>query len=714
MSVTMDQGADALLQAAHAAASLEDELSVVDEDGSSSLSEIEDKDADQDDDGEGSDELSNMSEEENDSEAETERIEESPHKFRAQKDVVLSSRNDDHGYERTPSKLHKHFTADDDDDDEPLSDADVSMGESPVSPKSSAHEDAEPGHTTGPTSLEDSSTENKTSYSTVESDTRKRKRSIMAGSGLEEEIGEPVRKRTGSIMTPGDDYVIEEDVPQEEDQDALNPTSGNISGDDGGVTHEEEVVEEAEEHTAVDEEAVETVDVPISPRKRGRKKKKGTENGVNNHVEDLGHLPDPEATTNGEDARQADEDNADNEGDDEAEAAQRNEEEPVEKKRIALDQLTSIERQFSTFRDRLHEERLEQLNREDAMLRQDPPTHPEYLAMMRCVDARRDERIRIANTLRDYQIESLKRSAVSHRSQILSQYQQEVREIREKKQEFLGKQWYDMLHDRRNHVGSIPDYTLKFPTRRSQQVMNQVAYSNEVSLLSGIAKYVGFPAAPMMAPATMSELEEDLEKMGRTRHAQQVHQGGIPLQELAALRTAGSTSRFKPAEEQFIEQTPWANPQHPSHAHLLQRQTSAQQVPRTTSPFSSQPQSAPRRHSHQQGAGVPISGTFSSSNSSLLQHSKSLAMSGGRISPHNPFNSNHSHTIVPSPLGSRQASPQLPHLNRAPQAVPSKAQQDGPKSNGIQHSPTNGLTEIPRDFPPEVRREQAAAIMGRI
>lgn len=360
----MDQGADALLQAAHAAASLDDELSVVDEDGSSSLSEIEDKDADQDDDGEGSDELSNMSDEENDSEAETERIEESPNKFRAQKDVVLGPRNDDHSYERTPSKLHKHFTADDDDDDdEPLSDADVSMDESPESPKSSAHEDVEPEHTTGPTSLEDSSVENKNLLSAVESDTRKRKRSIMAP---EEELGEPVRKRTGSVMTPGDDYAIEEDAPQEEDPDALIPISGNISGEEGGVTHEDEVVEEAEEHAIIDEEVVETVDIPISPKKRGRKKKKGVENGVNNHVEDSENPPDPDTAINGDDARQAEEDNAENEGDDEAEAAQKNEEErkfccsdykaqltkAVEKKRIALDQLTSIERQFSTFRDR--------------------------------------------------------------------------------------------------------------------------------------------------------------------------------------------------------------------------------------------------------------------------------------------------------------------------------------------------------------------------
>ena len=148
------------------------------------------------------------------------------------------------------------------------------------------------------------------------------------------------------------------------------------------------------------------------------------------------------------------------------------------------------------------------------MLREDKPTHPEYLAMMQCIDARRDEKLRINDKLREYELETLKNYAVARRSQILVQYQQDVRDIREKKLEQLGKQWYEIQYDRRSYAGNVPDYTLKFPTRRSQQVMNQVAYSNEVSILSGVAKYVGFPAAPPMATATDAELAEDLEKMG--------------------------------------------------------------------------------------------------------------------------------------------------------------------------------------------------------
>lgn len=148
------------------------------------------------------------------------------------------------------------------------------------------------------------------------------------------------------------------------------------------------------------------------------------------------------------------------------------------------------------------------------MLRQSHPTHPEYLAMMQSIDARRDEKFRVADKIKEYQMQSLANFAVSRRSQILTQYQQEVREIREKKLEQLGKQWYEIQHDRRSYAGSVPEYTLKFPAKKPQQVQNQVAYSKEVSILSGVAKYVGFPAAPAMAPTTAEELEDDLEKMG--------------------------------------------------------------------------------------------------------------------------------------------------------------------------------------------------------
>lgn len=330
MSVTMDQGANALLQAARESQSHE-ELNDVDVDGSSSLSEIEDKDGEQDEDEEGSEELSNISDEENDSEAETERLEESPNKSRPQQDVVLSSHHDGPNYERTPSKLHKQITADDTDDEVydavPFSDSELSGDdESPESPKSSNHdEEPEIELTTAPTSLDDSSVENKNLLS-IESDTRKRKRSIMAGSNLDDEE-EPLRKRTGSVLTPGDDYAIEDDAQPEEDVDISIPINANNSGEDGGVVADDEVAGDVEEQILVEDEAAGPANALISPRKRGRKKK-GLENGVKNHAEESEATCEGEPLAAGEEEGQhIEEENAEHEAEDEAEAAQKNEEE---------------------------------------------------------------------------------------------------------------------------------------------------------------------------------------------------------------------------------------------------------------------------------------------------------------------------------------------------------------------------------------------------
>lgn len=53
-----------------------------------------------------------------------------------------------------------------------------------------------------------------------------------------------------------------------------------------------------------------------------------------------------------------------------------------------------------------------------------------------------------------------------------------------------------------------------FPKRRSTQIGHQTAHNREVSILSGVAKYVGFPAAPEMEGARPMEAEADLHRMG--------------------------------------------------------------------------------------------------------------------------------------------------------------------------------------------------------
>lgn len=321
----MDLGVDALLQAAQEGGGL-NEGQACDGDGedrSSSLSEIEDNNMDDEDEedeeeGEGSEDLSNPSEDENDSEAETERLEDSPTKFRQQQDLVISNRS----YEHSPSKLNKQIALEDmeeeEEDDDLLSSDDISLNETPDSLKSSERGEPEPEDTAASRSLAESSDDVvKALLSATDVDTRKRKRSIMAGSSLDEDLGEPLRKRTGSVMTPGDGYVIEDEANPDDEEDLSNPISGNASGDEGEAQQENEVGEPI----VAEEQAAEILEAPISPKKRGRKKKKAVEKGVGGH-------DDPDSAVNGDyEVRNGDDEHVDVEGVDEAEAAMKNEEE---------------------------------------------------------------------------------------------------------------------------------------------------------------------------------------------------------------------------------------------------------------------------------------------------------------------------------------------------------------------------------------------------
>ncbi len=151
------------------------------------------------------------------------------------------------------------------------------------------------------------------------------------------------------------------------------------------------------------------------------------------------------------------------------------------------------------------------------MLTGDNPTHPEYLAMMQCIDERRDEKIRVIDLEYEYNTQALKRWAVARRSHIHGQYFQSVRESRELVLEELGRQWYQIQQQRRRHAITIPDYGLRFPASQTQRIKDAITYNKEVSILSGVAKYEGFPAAPQIRGASSTQVVDDLEAIAVCR-----------------------------------------------------------------------------------------------------------------------------------------------------------------------------------------------------
>ncbi|KAI1755300.1 Sds3-like-domain-containing protein [Xylaria castorea] len=554
-----------------------------DDDGSSPLSDVEDKDEDPDglhdeehltqiDDLSFPDNLSDA----NDTEAETERLYDTPQQITRHRDVVLDKSADVMVYERTPSKLRQEAKASgrsNDHQDTPLSDDDISMASSPP-----AQPIESPIKLQSPTL--DILAE---AAATQDAETRKRKRSSMPTEAIEAD--HPPRKRADSVPTPSQPTIDGDVTMVDEDDPSLN-------------THSEEHSADEAVNTAAgdDEPPDEPVQEPLSDHHRNVRKQtrsssrklKGADETAEVNMptgESLdGTAPEEDEVHTGED------EHMEVDVDEEAEAAQKNEEERmartlatsldrdtdsaaiVERKKAAFEQLGLIEGRFAAFREKLHEERLEQINKEEAMLRSDNPTHPDYLAMMRCVDARRDERLRIAGRELELKIEASERWAVARRAQIHSQFFQAVRESRERILAELGQHWYDIQHERRKNANNVPEYGIRFPKSQAERIRNALSYNREVSILSGIAKHEGMPAAPDMRGASPQELEDDFDAINSNRHhapRRTLHRpiyadyGGVPLGEVLG-----------PAGAEFLEQTPWANPNHPSNAHLLQRQHS--------------------------------------------------------------------------------------------------------------------------------------------
>jgi hypothetical protein len=336
MSATLEQRSEGTLPTAFPTS--DDALSELG-DGSSSLSDIEDKEADQDD-LDGVESENDIDSDVNDSEAETERLENSPHDHRKQKDVVLSSHAESRTYERSPSKLQHqfHIEAEDDNDEDvdDLSDDERSLDKSPKS-----IEDTGQGPTTATTSLEDSSGEGKESITTHNAASKKRKRSLLPdhGSMNGNDLDEPARKRTGSVGAPADEYAIDDSASLNGDAEMSNPISGNIS-DVESLDAEDDEEEEANQQGTNEEigaddgvtEAANLAEVssPEVERHKGRKKRRSSGHDPEDVEAEQMEQINEESMSNNISHQPVDmeepEDTADIEGD-EAEVMLRNEEE---------------------------------------------------------------------------------------------------------------------------------------------------------------------------------------------------------------------------------------------------------------------------------------------------------------------------------------------------------------------------------------------------
>lgn len=335
-----------------------------DDDGSSPLSDVDDKDEDPDD--LPSEELPVPNEideysfpdnqsDTNDTEAETERLYDTPQQTTRYKDVVLGQSAEATVYDRTPSKLRQRIklaSRSNDDQHTLLSDDDVSMASSPPAPPPES-----PEKLLSPT-LDILAQ----AAATQEPESRKRKRSSMPAEATE--LDHPPRKRADSAPLADQAAVDGDATMVDEDNPSLNTMSGEHSADeavdatagDDGPELDEPVQQVRPGHTNVRKQT-----------RSSSRKLKGADETAEADVPTGGSLDGtvPEE----DDAHTGEDEHLEVDADEEAEAAQKNEERRarplatfldrdtdataiVERKRAALEHLSGIEKRFATFRDK--------------------------------------------------------------------------------------------------------------------------------------------------------------------------------------------------------------------------------------------------------------------------------------------------------------------------------------------------------------------------
>lgn len=448
-----------------------------------------------------------------DSEAETERIDQTP-----------KSRKDAEPTQKTPSKLNQAATADDELSDPP---SPVPTGPGAASSTSTL----EPASTHCSSPLKVARPANSSAID------KKRKRSDTADSSLTSagsDLGESPRKRSHSAAA---------------DENAEDKTAAEDATEN--VPEQSESLAEAQEPGA-DADAEETVTAPAPKvgrgRKAGRPKGKGKKE-ISKEIETENAEPDVQPE------------------EEQSEEATAKSAEEIQHKQAASTVFEDLAKQFAAFREKINNERLAAVEAELEMLNQPDCKHDEYLRQVACVDARRHKQIKEVQAFYKFKMQSIRRSTLGERSQLHSQYFQHVRELREEVMYQLGEDWYNIQKERRqSHQDKDDAYVFKFPTKKSDQIKQQAKYNQEVSVLSGVAKYVGFPAAPDIAGAEGDALEDDLKamKLSKRTHQQTAHPQPLFVPNRNGLMEG---QRERLAHEQYLEQNAWARPQAPIHNH---------------------------------------------------------------------------------------------------------------------------------------------------
>ncbi|KAK9322710.1 Sds3-like-domain-containing protein [Lipomyces orientalis] len=315
----------------------------------------------------------------------------------------------------------------------------------------------------------------------------------------------------------GDSIVVKEDTDEEE-----------------GEMHEDEEKEEGEIDSADDA----TVRSPVNETDENERKIEEDEDEETNgiaevtagstflegsndneaEVEEVDRELEAALADEAEDVDEADEAKADaEEGPSEKPKHKRtaeednDDEERAQKRKAAVSSLTEIEVEFAKLRDRLHDDKIVRLQAEIEMCLDG--THPELATVYDELAGARDKRISLADAHRKYRRRCIENQTRSYRTHIHQQFYKNGSNLRATMIQETTETWYKVNRERRAMDTMVPFFGYRIPEKRSVIYRQRQAQYNEIALLTGIAKYIGFPAAPEIKSATADEVAEDMEAL---------------------------------------------------------------------------------------------------------------------------------------------------------------------------------------------------------
>ncbi|CAN6674873.1 transcriptional regulatory protein Dep1p [Trichomonascus vanleenenianus] len=180
-----------------------------------------------------------------------------------------------------------------------------------------------------------------------------------------------------------------------------------------------------------------------------------------------------------------------------------------QKEAIAL--LTEIEIDFAKLRDKLHEDKMARYVAEIEMCADG--THPELARVAEQIEKVRDDKIRLARAQRDYQRRCIDIQTHASRDQLHQQYFKEQADVRASLLLSTTEEWYRVNRERRAMDALVHEYSYR-ARPDEMEVFYRQDLEHEISLLCGIKREIGFPAAPEVVSASPDELEEDLYALG--------------------------------------------------------------------------------------------------------------------------------------------------------------------------------------------------------